>query len=86
MKGERRFTSEDGFVIDTYRRWYQAFRWNGNWFILEDIPPLIQERTPPPPEEDELPTLPEYEPKRPEELPTLPEYEEFPPDQPQPND
>ncbi len=23
LKGERRFTAEDGFVIDTYRRWYR---------------------------------------------------------------
>lgn len=27
-----------------YRRWYQAFRWNGSWFILEDPPDVLAKR------------------------------------------
>lgn len=32
---------EDLWYRYAYRRWYQAFRWNGNWFILGEEPPEI---------------------------------------------
>ena len=79
------YEPEELWYRHAYRRWYQAFRWNGNWFILEETPELLAERTPEAPTLDELPTLPEYE----RDLPTLPEYEQFPPDsgtrQPEPD-
>ncbi len=56
----------------TFRRWYQAFRWDGHWFIVEEVPDFLAERASAP---RELPTLPEFEPG---ELPTLPEYEDDP--------
>ena len=42
-----------------FRRWYQAFRWNGNWFVLQETPQVLAgvETSPDKP----LPTLPEYE-------------------------
>lgn len=42
-----------------YHRWYQAFRWNGHWFLPERTPDALLERTPEAPRK--LPTLPEYE-------------------------
>ena len=67
----------------TFRRWYQAFRWNGNWFLVDEVPEFLADRsiapeelpTLPEYERGELPTLPEYEPR---DLPTLPEYEDEP--------
>ncbi len=44
-----------------YRRWYQAFRWNGNWFVLEEPPEILSERELVKPKREDLPTLPEYE-------------------------
>ena len=33
--------SEEDWYRFAYRRWYQAFRWNGNWFILERKPVVL---------------------------------------------
>lgn len=46
----------------TYRGWYQAFRWNGNWFIIEEPPEVLADV------ELVVPTLPELP-----ELPELPD-------------
>ena len=48
-----------------YRRWYQAFRWNGNWFILPETPAVLVGREI---EKVELPDL--------EDLPPLPQIED----------
>jgi hypothetical protein len=29
-----------------YKRWYQAFRWDGNWFIPDDVPKAVKDRSP----------------------------------------
>ena len=50
---------EDLWYRYTYRRWYQAFRWNGNWFVLEQTPLILNKVEIVVP--DKLPTLPEYE-------------------------
>jgi hypothetical protein len=42
-----------------FRRWYQAFRWNGNWFVLQETPEALASVEISP--EQPLPTLPEYE-------------------------
>lgn len=55
----------------TFRRWYQAFRWDGAWFVLPETPTILVDVETSPAEP--LPTLPEYE-----DLPTLPEYEDLP--------
>ncbi len=75
--------SEENWYRYAYRRWYQAFRWNGNWFLVDEVPKFLADRsiapeelpTLPEYERGELPTLPEYEPR---DLPTLPEYEDEP--------
>ena len=65
-----------------YRRWYQAFRWNGNWFILAETPTVLVGREIERvalPELPELPTLPEL-PDDATALPELPELPEVPED------
>lgn len=52
------FEPDDLWYRFGYRRWYQAFRWNGNWFILEDEPMILRDVKLVIPK---LPTLPEYE-------------------------
>jgi len=47
-----------------YRRWYQAFRWDGNWFVLMEAPDVLAEV---PLEKVKLPTLEDLK-----ELPPLP--------------
>lgn len=64
-----------------YRRWYQAFRWNGNWFILAETPQVLVGR------EIQKVELPELPPDRagddPRALPELPELPELPDDEPE---
>ncbi len=60
-----------------YRRWYQAFRWNGNWFILPETPAVLVGREIEKvklPELEDLPRLPDLEDA--DDLPDLPEQEE----------
>lgn len=45
-----------------YRRWYQAFRWNGNWFVLDEPPKVLADIKVVVPELPELPELPPDEP------------------------
>lgn len=60
-----------------YRSWYQAFRWNGNWFVLDDVPPILANREIIRPKLPELPG--EDDPRDVLELPDLPELPELPP-------
>jgi len=53
--------SEDLWYRYRYKRWYQAFRWNGTWFIQPDPPPLVVAQVSLDPKDDRIPTLPEYE-------------------------
>ena len=62
----------------SYRRWYQAFRWNGNWFILAETPEVLVGRKI---ERVELPELPDLGDDA-DELPDLPEL----PDEPEPDE
>ncbi len=52
------YEPEDVWYRYAYRRWYQAFRWNGSWFILDEPPDVLADRKL---EKRELPTIPEYE-------------------------
>lgn len=52
------YEAEDLWYRYAYRRWYQAFRWNGSWFILEEPPEILADHKL---EKRELPTIPEYE-------------------------
>jgi hypothetical protein len=58
-----------------FRRWYQAFRWNGNWFLLNETPDFLDgiaiEKAP-------RPDLRDLE--RLEDLPELPPLPDFPGD------
>ena len=56
--------SENLWYRRAYRRWYQAFRWNGNWFVLMETPAILADV---PIEKVRLPTLEDLE-----ELPPLP--------------
>jgi len=59
-----------------YRRWYQAFRWDGNWFILPETPVVLVGREIEKvalPDLGDVPPLPEIE--DPDDLPDLPEEE-----------
>lgn len=56
--------AEDLWYRWAYRRWYQAFRWDGNWFVLMETPSILADVEL---EKVELPTL-----KGLEELPPLP--------------
>jgi len=59
-----------------YHRWYQAFRWNGNWFIVAETPAVLVGREIERvalPELPELPTLPEVPEDDATALPELPE-------------
>ncbi len=49
------YEPDDAWYRYAYRRWYQAFRWNGNWFILDAAPEILVDR---PIERRELPELP----------------------------
>ncbi len=60
-----------------YRRWYQAFRWNGNWFILAKTPQILVGREI---EKVVLPELPDDPGDDPRELPELPELPDDEPD------
>lgn len=60
-----------------YRRWYQAFRWNGNWFILAETPTVLVGRKI---EKVVLPELPDL-PADPRGLPELPELPDDDPDE-----
>ncbi|MBW2281060.1 MAG: hypothetical protein JRG82_09980 [Deltaproteobacteria bacterium] len=60
-----------------YRRWYQAFRWDGNWFILSGTPAVLVGREIEKvelPDLEDLPPLPDVEDV--DDLPDLPEDEE----------
>ncbi len=63
-----------------YRRWYQAFRWNGNWFILAETPEILVGRKIEKVELPELPDLPDLPDDDPRELPGLPELPDDEPD------
>jgi hypothetical protein len=58
-----------------YRRWYQAFRWNGSWFILAETPEVLVGREI---EKVELPEPPDAVRDDPRDLPELPELPELP--------
>ena len=30
----------------SYRRWFQAFRWDGSWFVPEKVPDVVKARVP----------------------------------------
>ena len=38
------YKSDDLWYRYAYHRWYQAFRWDGNWFILQDPPEVLAKR------------------------------------------
>jgi hypothetical protein len=60
------------------RQWYQAFRWNGNWFIVSKTPALLVGREI---EKVSLPTLPQEDDDMvfdEQGLPTLPDLEDVP--------
>ena len=63
---------EDLWYRWAYRRWYQAFRWNGNWFVLMETPSVLANVEL---EKVELPTLEGLE-----ELPPLPPLPKRPED------
>ena len=33
---------DDLWYRRAYRRWYQAFRWNGNWFLVAETPEFLE--------------------------------------------
>ncbi len=51
------FRPDDLWYRFAYNRWYQAFSWNGNWFVPEQVPEVLKGREP----KRTLPTLPELE-------------------------
>ena len=55
------FEPEDLWYRYRFKRWYQAFRWDGTWFIQPDPPPAVVSQVSLAPEDDRIPTLPEYE-------------------------
>lgn len=77
---------EEDWYRYAYRRWYKAFRWNGNWFILEARPTVLASLELEGPED--LPAFDDLEkgeldmdtvPRDKYGLPTLPDLED-PPD------
>ena len=55
------FEPDDLWFRYRYKRWYQAFRWDGTWFIQPDPPPVVVALVSLDPTDDKIPTLPEYE-------------------------
>jgi hypothetical protein len=51
------YRPDDLWYRFAYNRWYQAFSWNGNWFVPERVPEALIGREP----KRTLPTLPELE-------------------------
>jgi hypothetical protein len=51
------YRPDDLWYRFAFNRWYQAFAWNGNWFVPEKVPDVLRGREP----RRSFPTLPGLE-------------------------